>query len=271
MMISRPNCKINLGLNVVERRNDGYHNLETIFYPIPLCDELEIEESEVDCIEVKGIPVDGDVFDNLVWRAVRLLRESGYSIPPIHVVLTKHIPNGAGLGGGSSDAAFMIKMLNEKFSLDLSVEKMESLAVVLGADCPVFIQNKPVFAEGIGNIFSPVKLSLSGLFLVLVKPDDFISTREAYSAVTPQRPLTGLKTLSAEPIESWVGKMVNDFEKSVFPLHPTVKGIRDKLYDLGAVYSSMSGSGSSVYGLFRNPVDVRTCFSEHFYFDCILP
>ena len=175
---------------MVERRNDGYHNLETIFYPIPLCDELEIEESEVDCIEVKGIPVDGDVFDNLVWRAVKLLRESGYSIPPIHVVLTKHIPNGAGLGGGSSDAAFMIKMLNEKFSLDLSVEKMESLAVVLGADCPVFIQNKPVFAEGIGNIFSPVKLSLSGLFLVLVKPDDFISTRSRHF------PLESLQSLS---------------------------------------------------------------------------
>ena len=178
-MITRPNCKINLGLNVVERRPDGYHNLETVFYPVPLCDELVLEESETDQIEVKGIPVDGDVFDNLVWRAVKMLRAAGHDIPPIRVVLTKNIPNGAGLGGGSSDAAFMIKMLNENFSLGLSVEEMERMAVTLGADCAVFIQNKPVFAEGIGNVFSPIELNLSGWFLVLVKPDDFIAPREA--------------------------------------------------------------------------------------------
>ena len=270
-MITHPNCKINLGLNVVERRPDGYHNLETVFYPVPLCDELVLEESETDQIEVKGIPVDGDVFDNLVWRAVKMLRAAGHDIPPIRVVLTKNIPNGAGLGGGSSDAAFMIKMLNENFSLGLSVEEMERLAVTLGADCAVFIQNKPVFAEGIGNVFSPIELNLSGWFLVLVKPDDFISTREAYSAVTPCRPLYDLKDLVADSVETWNGRMVNDFEKSVFPLHPVVQGIRDRLYELGADYASMSGSGSSVFGLFRNPIDVGNEFSDHFLYTCVLP
>lgn len=270
-MITRPNCKINLGLNVVERRPDGYHNLETVFYPVPLCDELVLEESETDQIEVKGIPVDGDVFDNLVWRAVKMLRAAGHDIPPIRVVLTKNIPNGAGLGGGSSDAAFMIKMLNENFSLGLSVEEMECMAVTLGADCAVFIQNKPVFAEGIGNVFSPIELNLSGWFLVLVKPDDFISTREAYSAVTPCRPLYDLKDLVADSVETWSGRMVNDFEKSVFPLHPVVQGIRDRLYELGADYASMSGSGSSVFGLFRNPIDVGNEFSDHFLYTCVLP
>lgn len=271
MMISKPNCKINLGLNVVERRPDGYHNLETIFYPIPLCDELELEISDHDQVEVKGIPVDGDVFDNLVWRAVKLLRSSGYEIPPIRVVLTKHIPNGAGLGGGSSDAAFMIKMLNDKFCLDLSDTQMEDFAVSLGADCAVFIKNQPVFAEGIGNVFTPLKLDLSGWFLVLVKPDDFISTREAYCSVKPQRPQSDLKALAQEPVEKWRGLMVNDFEKSVFPLHPVVQGICDRLYQMGAAYASMSGSGSSVFGLFRNQVDLPAEFAQHFIYTCTLP
>ena len=159
-MVSRPNCKINLGLCVVERRPDGYHNLETIFYPIPLCDKLQVSVASEDMMEVKGIQLDGDVFDNLVWRVVTLLRGKGYDIPPVHVVLTKNIPSGAGLGGGSSDAAFMMKMLNEKFQLNLTVAEMEQMVSSLGADCAVFIQNNPVFAEGIGNVFTPIALDL---------------------------------------------------------------------------------------------------------------
>lgn len=270
MMKTRPNCKINLGLNIVERRPDGYHNLETIFYPVPLADELVLERAEADSIEVKGIPVEGDVFDNLVWRAVRLLRAEGCEIPPIRVELTKHIPNGAGLGGGSSDAAFMIKMLNEEFRLGLSVGEMERHASVLGADCPVFIQNKPVYAEGIGNVFSPIGLSLEGWYFVLVKPDDFISTREAYSAVTPKPSGFDLRELAAQPVGQWKGRMVNDFEASVFPHHPVVQGIRDRLYEMGAEYASMSGSGSSVFGLFREPVALEGEFAGHFLYTCTL-
>ena len=269
-MVSRPNCKINLGLCVVERRPDGYHNLETIFYPIPLCDELQVSEAQEDMMEVKGIQLDGDVFDNLVWRVVTLLRGKGYAIPPIHVVLTKNVPSGAGLGGGSSDAAFMMKMLNEMFRLNLSITEMEQMVSSLGADCAVFIQNNPVFAEGIGNVFTPISLDLKGWYLVLVKPDDFISTREAYSAVVPQKPAHSLKELAQMPVEEWQGKMVNDFEKSVFPLHPTVESICRQLYDAGAAYAAMSGSGSSVFGLFRNPVSVEHLFSSHFTFCCQL-
>ncbi len=270
MMKTQPNCKINLGLNVVERRPDGYHNLETIFYPIPLADELVLERAETDSVEVKGIPVDGDVFDNLVWRAVKLLRAEGLEIPPIRVELTKHIPNGAGLGGGSSDAAFMIKMLNEEFCLGLSVEDMEQYAARLGADCAVFIRNKPVYAEGIGNVFSPVELNLKGYFFVLVKPDDFVSTREAYSAVTPKPSEFDLRELATQPIGQWKGRMVNDFEASVFPHHPVVQGIRDRFYDLGAEYASMSGSGSSVFALFREKISLDGEFDEHFLFSCVL-
>ncbi len=270
MIKCSPNCKINLGLNIVDRRLDGYHNLETIFYPIPLADELVLERAEKDSIEVKGIPVDGDVFDNLVWRAVKLLRAEGCQIPPIRVELTKHIPNGAGLGGGSSDAAFMIKMLNMEFCLDLTVKEMEEYAALLGADCAVFIRNKPVYAEGIGNIFSPIDLSLKGWFLVLVKPDDFISTREAYSAVTPKPSGFDLRELSTQPVGQWRGRMVNDFEESVFPLHPMVRGIRDRFYELGAEYAAMSGSGSSVFALFREKKSLEGEFDEHFLFSCIL-
>lgn len=267
-LTTRPNSKINLGLRVVSRRPDGYHNLETVFYPIPLQDELTVETAQDDEIIVEGIPVEGNPMNNLVMRVLHLLREEGHLIPSIRVILKKNIPSGAGLGGGSSDAAFMMKMLNEMFSLGLTIEKMEQLVSRLGADCAVFIQNKPVFAEGIGNLFTPIHLSLKGWHLVLIKPDDFISTKEAYALIEPKRPNTSLIQLVNEDVRLWNGLILNDFETSVFPHHPKVKEIRDELYNMGAVYAAMSGSGSSVFGLFTNQIALGDKFQECFRFQC---
>ncbi|MBP5478307.1 MAG: 4-(cytidine 5'-diphospho)-2-C-methyl-D-erythritol kinase [Bacteroidaceae bacterium] len=259
-MIVYPNSKINIGLNVVEKRKDGYHNLETVFYPINLHDALELETIDGIApdvgyqLKVAGTVLDGTPDDNLIVKAYKLLKKD-FDLPPVSIYIYKHIPTGAGLGGGSSDAAFMIKALNSKFALGLTTQKMEEYAVMLGADCPFFINNKPVFATGIGNIFEPINLSLKGKTLVLIKPDIFVSTRDAYSAVKPQVPEVSLKELLAQPIETWKDNVVNDFEASVFPKYAEIAAIKDKLYDLGAIYASMSGSGSSVYGIFNSPVE----------------
>jgi len=251
-MVVFPNAKINLGLNVVERRPDGYHNIETVFYPIGLSDILEVEPSET-CTDYSfsssGIAIDGDPEDNLIVKAYHLLR-SGYQFPPVDISLIKQIPFGAGLGGGSSDAAFMLKALNEIFELKATPNRLEKLAAKLGADCPVFIKNKAVFAAGIGNVFTPIKLSLKGKFLVLVKPEIHVSTPEAYSLVVPEKPEVSLVDLIQRPLYEWKDIIKNDFEKSVFSKYPEIGKIKTDLYEMGAVYASMSGSGSSVYGIF---------------------
>ncbi len=269
-MIVYPNAKINIGLNVVEKRPDGYHNLETVFYPIKLQDALEIKtiESNVpSCgysLKVSGTLLDGSPDDNLVVKAYKLLKKE-FDLPPVSMYLYKHIPTGAGLGGGSSDAAYALKVLNEKYSLSLSDERLEAYAAEIGADCAFFIKNNPVFATGIGNIFSDIKLNLTGMTLVLVKPDIFVSTRDAYSNINPSAPKVSLKDLLSEPVTSWKDTVFNDFEKSVFPKYPEIAAIKDKLYDMGAVYASMSGSGSSVYGIFENPVEyVEETFAGYF-------
>ena len=257
-MITYPNAKINLGLNIVEKRPDGYHNLETVFYPINLQDALEVNvwEGENDfSLKVSGVPIEGEPESNLVVKAYRLLKKDYPDMPAIDIHMYKHIPTGAGLGGGSADAAFMIKLLNDKFQLKLSVEKMEEYAAILGADCAFFIQNKPVFATGIGNIFEPIQLSLKGYYLVLVKPDIFVSTKDAFAHITPMKPTQSLKEIIRMPVETWRATMKNDFEDSVFQKFPEIAAIKDKLYDLGAIYASMSGSGSSVYGIFREQVE----------------
>jgi len=227
-------------------------------------------ESAEDELVLEGIRIEGNPWDNLVMRVLRLLREDGFSIPPVRVELKKNIPSGAGLGGGSSDAAFMMKMLNEMFSLGLTIPEMEQSVSRLGADCAVFIQNQPVFAEGIGNIFTPIDLDLSGWHLVLVKPDDFISTREAYSSVKPKRANTSLIQLVKEDVNSWKDYVINDFEKSIFPAHPNIEEIRNEFYKMGAEYAAMSGSGSSVYGLFKEPIELGDKFKQHFCFQCKL-
>ena len=257
-MITYPNAKINLGLNIVEKRPDGYHNLETVFYPINLQDALEVnllEGEEEFSLKVSGVPIEGEPENNLVVKAYRLLKKDYPEMPAIDIHMYKHIPTGAGLGGGSADAAFMIKLLNEKFKLNLSIEKMEEYAAILGADCAFFIQNKPVFATGIGNIFEPIQLSLKGYYLVLVKPDIFVSTKDAFAHIIPSQPTQSLKEIIRMPVETWRATMKNDFEDSVFQKFPEIAAIKDKLYDLGAVYASMSGSGSSVYGIFREQVE----------------
>ena len=253
-MITFPNAKINLGLNIVEKRPDGYHNLETVFYPIPVEDALEVnilnESPQKFRLHQAGLEIAGEAENNLVVKAYKLLDER-FNLPPVDIHLFKHIPSGAGLGGGSSDAAYMLKLLNEKFNLKLSDKNLEEYAARLGADCAFFIRNAPTYAEGIGNIFSPISLSLKGYQIVLVKPDIFVSTRDAFAQIKPHRQEIPLKEVIKQPIEEWKERMVNDFEESVFPQFPAIREIKEKLYEAGAIYAAMTGSGSSVFGLFR--------------------
>ena len=272
-MICHPNAKINLGLNVTERRPDGYHNLETVFYPIPVCDALQVETNadipsaifpegcavHVDklpdyTLSTAGIDIDCPPEKNLLIKALRALKQD-FNLPHLYIYMYKQIPSGAGLGGGSSDAAFMMKTLNAMFSLGLGDDELERRVAVLGADCAFFVRNLPVFATGIGNIFSPLELSLAGWHLVLVKPDIFVSTKEAYSGIRPHRPAVPVTDIVRRPVEEWRGLLDNDFEEGIFALHPAIAGIKEQLYARGAAYAAMSGSGSSVFGLFRQMQD----------------
>lgn len=267
-MISFPNAKINLGLNIVGKRPDGYHDIETVFYPIPLKEAVEVTPAKEFSFTSTGIPVDGPAERNLVVKAYTLLRET-YGIGPVAIHLLKHIPFGAGLGGGSADAAFTLKLLNDFFQLQLPTARLEELATRLGADCPFFIQDKPVFATGIGNIFEPIELDLSAYYLCLVKPDIAVSTAEAYAQVKPHAPSLSVKEWVKRPVERWREGLENDFETSVFPQHPPIQAIKEKLYDRGALYASMSGSGSSVFGLFSEPTDFqkRSLFPDCFVWE----
>ncbi len=260
-MVTFPNAKINLGLDVVAKRPDGYHNLETIFYPIPLQDILEITVTEEEgapdyTFKMHNAVFEGDNNDNLVVKAYKILA-ADHKLPKVEMSLYKNIPTGAGLGGGSADAAFALKMLNEIACLNLSDEQLEAYAARIGADCAFFIKNTPAYATGIGNILSPTVCSISGYHLVLVKPDIHISTKEAYSLVTPAAAETPLTEIAALAVEEWKGKMKNDFEKSVFANHPQMEKIKEELYNMGAVYASMSGSGSAFFGLFTEQQDIE--------------
>ena len=252
-MIAFPNIKINLGLSITEKRPDGYHNLETVFYPVALEDALEIRTfpnaDRKFTLHQHGMEIAGNPEDNLVVKAY-LLMDKEFHLPPIEIHLYKHIPSGAGLGGGSSDAAFMLKLLNDHYQLGVSEEQLEVYAATLGADCAFFIKNRPIFAEGIGNIFSPVELSLNGYQIMIIKPNVFVSTREAFSNIHPHRPEYPVKEAILRPVAEWKDTLINDFEASVFPQHPVIGEIKEELYHQGAIYASMSGSGSSVFGLF---------------------
>lgn len=275
-MIVFPCCKINLGLNVTERRPDGYHNLETIFYPIPLTDALEVvpikEETDVPYhLTQYGSIIDGPAEKNLVVKAYLMLKND-YDLPSVDIHLYKHIPSGAGLGGGSADAAYMLCLLNKLFDLQLSEEKLIGYASHLGADCAFFIHGRPTFATGIGNIFTPIDLNLKGWQIVIVKPDIFVSTPEAFRGITPHKPALSLLDIVKQPISTWKQTMLNDFEDSIFPAHPRIAEIKEQLYESGAVYAAMSGSGSSVFGLFNidDNVPNKHAFQEDFYFSCKL-
>ena len=252
-MITFPNIKINLGLSITEKRPDGYDNLETVFYPVALEDALEIrtnpEAQQKFTLHQHGMEIAGNPENNLVVKAYLLL-DKEFHLPPVEIHLYKHIPSGAGLGGGSSDAAFMLKLLNEHYNLQLSDNQLEDYAAILGADCAFFIKNTPTYAEGIGNIFSPIELSLKGYRIMIVKPDVFVSTREAFANIRPHRPEYPVREVIRRPVAEWKDTLINDFEASVFPQYPVIGEIKEELYHQGAIYASMSGSGSSVFGLF---------------------
>ncbi|MDD4589804.1 MAG: 4-(cytidine 5'-diphospho)-2-C-methyl-D-erythritol kinase [Parabacteroides sp.] len=269
-MICFPNAKINLGLNIVSKRPDGFHNIETVFYPIPIKDALEVISAKVPSFNQTGIDIDTPAEKNLVTKALNLLMGK-YALPQMAVYIHKYIPFGAGLGGGSSDAANMLRLVNDYCQLNISDKELEELASGIGADCPFFIQNKPVFASGTGNIFESVDLSLSGFYLCLVKPNITVSTSEAYSMVKPHYPFFSLKETITKPITEWKEIMQNDFETSVFAKFPVIGSIKKSLYREGAIYASMSGSGSSVYGLFEYPTDLKTKFNGCFVWSGQLP
>jgi len=250
-MIIFPNAKINLGLKIISRRNDGYHNIATIFYPVKIKDALEIVEADDLRFTSSGIPIPGDPFQNLCVKAWQLLSKD-FSLPKVHIHLHKQIPVGAGLGGGSADAAFCIRLLNEKFSLQLTTDAMEDYARQIGADCAFFIKNKPVIAAGKGDEFRNVILNLDKFYLVLVMPPVYVSTADAYGGVVPSG--EPLPDLSGLPPEKWQGILQNDFEQSVFQKFPEIRRVKEALYESGALYASMSGSGASVYALFEKKV-----------------
>ena len=253
-MISFPNCKLNLGLHVVGRRPDGYHDLETIFLPVAdLHDELEIVEGPLAMLQ-DGIRLDNTPEDNLCMKAWQLLHEE-FGIPTASIKLKKGIPFGAGLGGGSSDAAFTLKMLNKTFTLGLTDSQLEQRAARLGADCAFFVRNRPAYATGIGNILNPIELDLSNYRIAIEIPnEEHVSTKEAYSGLNhnlfgTHRP--DLREAVKQPIECWRDLIVNDFEASVFPTHPAIAALKDNMYRRGALYASMTGSGAAVFGIFK--------------------
>jgi 4-diphosphocytidyl-2-C-methyl-D-erythritol kinase len=274
-MIIFSNCKINLGLHVISKRDDGFHNLETVFYSIPLYDCLELIPGKNDAVNRVnfhsfGLLIDGDSNQNLVVKAYHLLAKD-YELKPVDFYLLKNIPMGAGLGGGSSNAAFTLKMLNEYFKLEISNQKLKEYAAILGSDCAYFIENTPCYATGRGEIIEPIDLSLKGYFFVLINPNIHVSTAEAFSNVYKRgEQQNSLKDLIKNPIENWKNLIENDFEKSVFLNYPEIKNLKEKLYDNGAIYASMSGSGSSVFGLFKENIDLKNQFEGNFYFSCTL-
>ena len=251
-MVSFPNCKINIGLYITNRRSDGYHDLETIFYPVSLRDALEIVPAIETNLHVSGKEVSGNTTDNLVWKAWQLLQQKyPAQVPAFDIWMIKSIPMGAGLGGGSADAAFMLQLINDYCKLNLSGRELRDLALQLGSDCPFFIYNIPQFAEGRGEKMSPVDIDLSAYSIQLVCPDVHISTAKAFQAIVPAAAPFDLRKIKELPIELWKEYISNDFEIPMYKMHPELEGITQQLYDQGAIYAAMSGSGSTLYGIFE--------------------
>ena len=256
----QPCAKINLGLNIVNKRQDGYHDLETVFYPVKIHDEIEITETATprECsqempsgcsLEIEGHEIEGDMEKNLVVRAYRLLA-SDHPLPPVHIRLDKQIPMQAGMGGGSADCAYTIRLLNNMFGIGISVSEMERYAARLGADCAFFITAKPSYAEGIGDVLTPIELDLSNYFIAIVKPSLSISTKEAFAGIRVKRPQMCCKDIVKLPVDQWKPLLKNDFEESIIPQYPVIADLKNALYDEGALYAAMSGSGSALFGIF---------------------
>jgi 4-diphosphocytidyl-2-C-methyl-D-erythritol kinase len=253
-MLSFPNAKINIGLNIVEKRNDGYHNIESCFYPVLWQDALEINESKKLEFVSTGQLIPGESKDNLCLKAYKLLNKD-FQLPPVKIHLHKSIPIGGGLGGGSADGAFTLKLLSEMFHLMLENSFLEDYAAALGSDCPFFIENNPAFVYGRGEIFETTNLSLAGKSIILVNPQIHISTKEAYGGVKPHNPEVSVKEIIEKyPISEWKNLLKNDFEGSILPKYPEIENIKNQLYDAGAIYASMTGSGATVYGIFETEI-----------------
>lgn len=272
-----PCAKINLGLNITGLRPDGYHDIETVFLPISLADAIEVKTmdedfpSDIACdLKVTGNAVDCNEADNLVVKAYNLIARD-YSLPRVHAHLYKHIPSEAGLGGGSSDCAFMIRLLDERFRLNMGIAEMERYAAQLGADCPFFITAEPCFASGTGTTLEPIGeiKGLRDLKVVVVKPAVSVSTREAYAMTTPKKPEISCREAVIRSIEEWKNLLSNDFEEPAFTMHPELRAIKEKLYCLGALYAQMTGSGSAFFGLFREePEHIAETFNDCFVETC---
>ncbi|WP_304516486.1 4-(cytidine 5'-diphospho)-2-C-methyl-D-erythritol kinase [Cecembia rubra] len=265
-MICFPNAKINLGLHITSKRNDGYHEIETCMVPIPLFDILEMMESKKTVFETSGLSIPGEEKDNLILKALKLLRKDFNDLPNVHIHLHKNIPMGAGLGGGSADAAFALTLMNRLFELHLEDWLLEDYAAQLGSDCPFFIENTPKIATGRGEILETVDVDLKGNHLLLIKPNIHIGTKEAYAGVKPQAAKFPLKEILKDK-SSWKEKLVNDFESSIFPQYPEIAKIKAELYEMGAYYAAMSGSGSTLFGLFKEIPPKSTWPTEYFVFE----
>jgi len=268
-MLSFPNCKINLGLRILRRREDGYHELETAFYPFPVKDVLETIRSEALSFTATGLHIPGDASTNLCIKAWQLLKKDFEQLPSVDIHLHKNIPIGAGLGGGSADGASMLLQLNRQFRLGLEEEKLMDYAAQLGSDCPFFILNKPCLAEGRGEKLEPIELDLSRYWLALVSPGVHIGTAWAFSRCTPTEAGSSIREIIARPVETWRDQLVNDFEAPVFLAHPDLKKIKAQLYSTGAIYASMTGSGSAFYGIFPRDAGLTppdaSLFPGHFF------
>src|SRR6187401_3060037 len=264
-MVSFPNCKINFGLNIVNKRNDGYHDIETFFFPVHLKDSLEIIEKEKLEFSTSGFSIEGEPEKNLCIKAYDLLKNDFPQLPLVQMHLHKAIPMGAGLGGGSADGAFTLKLPNNKFDLSLSEKQLTHYSLQLGSDCPFFILNKPCFATGRGEILEQTEVDLSGYKFLIVKPPIHISTAWAFSTIKPLKPVKSIMEIIQQSISTWKAELINDFEKPVFEKYPEIKKIKDKLYETGAIYASMSGSGSAVYGLFKKENATSISFPENYF------
>ncbi|MBX2969716.1 MAG: 4-(cytidine 5'-diphospho)-2-C-methyl-D-erythritol kinase [Cyclobacteriaceae bacterium] len=258
-MVTFPPCKINLGLRILSKRPDGYHDIETCFYPVPWTDVLEILPADSFVFTSTGLALPGTVEENLCVKAYRLVQKD-FSLPPIHMHLHKIIPSGAGLGGGSSDAAHTLLLLNDIFTLRITVQQLQDYASMLGSDCAFFIAKHPMMGSGKGDLLSPAEVTLKDKYVVVIKPPVHVSTAEAYSRVKPAQQKTALAEILKQDISTWKDLLVNDFEESVFNIHPQIGEIKQELYKQGALYACMSGSGSSVFGIFSNEVDLKNQF-----------
>jgi 4-diphosphocytidyl-2-C-methyl-D-erythritol kinase len=275
-MLSFPNCKINIGLNIINKREDGFHNLETIFYPVGSNDIIEVIQTfkKIETpvtFSQSGLLVDGDTNNNLCVKAYQLLKNDFTDLPPVKIHLHKVIPMGAGLGGGSADGAFMLLLLNKKFNLQLTKEKLIQFAERLGSDCPFFILNKPSFASSRGEILSEIELDLSGRYLLMIHPGIHVNTGWAFSQLDLSSDKhTDLKENIKKPLSHWKENILNDFEKPVFEKYPVLQEIKNKMYSLGAEFASMSGSGSTIYGIFIKPPSYPEEYFESFFTKIIL-